>query len=220
MFLRIWIGVLANASGLLGAGSACAQDIVPTWQPSSPPEDAPATPRTDRDDPVLLPSPAAGPLMLAQPAPEDAFDTQRSAMFFEDPPFLVDAPPRFGDVTADPWADGAWPVYVSPDRLVRVSSWGAHACAGWMDPNPAFELGVQHPGRVRVSTETHLDTVLFVRLPSGEWICDDDGDLGLNARLDLSLWPDDAPAQVYLGFYQNLVMTGPISVWVVTERFR
>lgn len=58
-------------------------------------------------------------------------------------------------------------------------------CTGNYTNAPSVELSWAG-GPFSLSTEGEGDTTLAVNLPSGDWICDDDGGEGLLSRLDLS----------------------------------
>lgn len=89
-----------------------------------------------------------------------------------------------------------------PQETTLLAFSGSTPCRGYFGTEPALSLGARFVRSLRVSTDADADAMLLVRRPDGQWLCDDDSGIGLNAALILDQVTND-PWLVYVGYYQD-----------------
>ena len=98
-----------------------------------------------------------------------------------------------------------WNHILSPGE--RINLRGDTSCTGYVETSPVMALTAQVGNRVDLYTEGGLDTVIFARAPDGRWLCNDDGAVGFNAGLEISIGSGEI-WQIFLGTYPPSSSTG------------
>ena len=79
-------------------------------------------------------------------------------------------------------------------------------CGGWIARRPDHVLTLRSTmDFFRVFTTSEADVTLVIRTPDGQWLCDDDGGEGLNARIDKTGWARGRYL-VWVGSYESGVV--------------
>jgi hypothetical protein len=119
----------------------------------------------------------------------------------------IDARPALG--TVDIWqamnAPVRWNHILSPGE--RINLRGDTSCTGYVETSPVMALTAQVGNRVDLYTDGGLDTVIFARAPDGRWLCNDDGAVGFNVGLEISIGSGEI-WQIFLGTYRPSSSTG------------
>lgn len=204
----------ALASGVWSARALAGQDVIRTRPPAAAPADTGGPAAVD-DTPVVLTQPRPQS-QQDRPAPDGTSVLPSQRIYLSDTdavaPLDLEAAPRWTQVQIPAFSRTPWPVVGTPLELVRLDLRPQGLCQGYFDPVPQFSVQVETSSLVSIASDIAADTVLLIRLPDGYWACDDDGGPDLNARLLLQLSSLDAPALVYVGFYEGLLAPPDVPV--------